>query len=112
MIFPGILKKKTFSAKHTFLTHKNKQINPKYLQKVLVQSFCIEYMHIDTYVIKHHNKFQRDMPSHIREMARESYLNIFCYMQIGSGRGRRRMSDHISSMGLKSRRAKNYGIHQ
>ena len=34
-------------------------------------------MHIDMYVIKHHNKFQSDMPSHIREMAKESYLNIF-----------------------------------
>ena len=84
VIFQGILKKKTskviltFSAKHTFLTQKNKQINPKFLQKVLVQSFCIEYMHIDMYVIKHHNKFQSDMPSHIREMAKESYLNIFC----------------------------------
>ena len=30
------------------------------------------------YVIKHHNEFQSDMPSHIREMARERYLNIFC----------------------------------
>ena len=29
------------------------------------------------YVIKYHNKFQSDMPSHIREMAKESYLNIF-----------------------------------
>ena len=29
------------------------------------------------YVIKHYNKFQSDMPSHIREMAKESYLNIF-----------------------------------
>ena len=29
------------------------------------------------YVIKHHNKFQSDMPSHIREMAKESYLNFF-----------------------------------
>ena len=28
-------------------------------------------MHIDTYVIKHHNKFQSDMPSHIREMAKK-----------------------------------------
>ena len=52
-------------------------VNPKFLQKVLVQSFCIEYMHIDMYVIKHHNKYQSDMPSHIREMAKESYLNIF-----------------------------------
>ena len=34
-------------------------------------------MHIAMYVIKHHNKFQSDMPSHIREMAKESYLNIF-----------------------------------
>ena len=44
----------------------------------MVQSFCSEYMHIDMYVIKHHNKFQSDMPSHIREMAKESYLNIIC----------------------------------
>ena len=29
------------------------------------------------YVIKHHNKFQSDIPSHIRDMAKESYLNIF-----------------------------------
>ena len=29
------------------------------------------------YVIKHHNIIQSDMPSHIREMAKESYLNIF-----------------------------------
>ena len=29
------------------------------------------------YVIKHHNKFQSDMPSHIGEMAKESYLNTF-----------------------------------
>ena len=38
------------------------------------------------YVIKHHNKFQSDMPSHIREMAKESYLNIFAInkTQIGS----------------------------
>ena len=64
-------------ANHTFLTQKNKQINPKFMQKVLVQSFCIEYMHIDMYVIKHHNKFQSDMPSH-REMAKESYLIILC----------------------------------
>ena len=33
-------------------------------------------------VIKHHNKFQSDMPSHTREMAKESYLNIFCKTQI------------------------------
>ena len=26
------------------------------------------------YVIKHHNKFQSDMPSHIREMAKESFF--------------------------------------
>ena len=31
------------------------------------------------YVFKHHNKFQSDMLSHIREMAKESYLKIFCY---------------------------------
>ena len=64
---------------------------------------------MDMYVIKHHNKFQSDIPSHIREMTKESCLNIFCYkMQIVSGRrcGRRRMSDRISSMGLKSRQAK------
>ena len=29
------------------------------------------------HVIKPHNKFQSDMPSHIREMAKESKLNIF-----------------------------------
>ena len=70
---------KHFQLTHFLNTHKkNKQINPKFLQKVYVQSFCIEYMHIDMYVIKHHNKFQSDMPSHIREMAKESYLNIFC----------------------------------
>ena len=34
-------------------------------------------MHIDRYGIKHNNKFQSDIPSHIREMAKESYLNIF-----------------------------------
>ena len=34
-------------------------------------------MHIDMYVIKHHKKFQSDMQSHFREMAKESYLNIF-----------------------------------
>ena len=62
------------------------------------------------YVIKHHSKFQSDMPSHIREMAKESYLNIFCLTQIWSGRRRRRMSDHISSMGLKSLRAKKYKL--
>ena len=28
------------------------------------------------YVIKHHNIFQSDMPSHIREMTKEIYLNI------------------------------------
>ena len=76
-------KKQVKLSKHfqlnTLSKHKkNKQINPKFLQKVLVQSFCIEYMHMDMYVIKHHNKFQSDMPSHIREMAKESYLNIFC----------------------------------
>ena len=35
------------------------------------------------YVIKHHNKFQSDMPSHIREMAKESYLNIFAKCRLG-----------------------------
>ena len=29
------------------------------------------------YVIKHHNIIQSDMPSHIREKAKESNLNIF-----------------------------------
>ena len=29
------------------------------------------------YVFKHHNKIQSDMPSQIREMAKESYPNIF-----------------------------------
>ena len=29
------------------------------------------------YVIKHHNIIQSDMPSHIREMTKESYLSIF-----------------------------------
>ena len=48
------------------------------MQKVLIQSFRIEYMQIDMYVIKHYNKFQSDMPIHIREMVKESYLNIFC----------------------------------
>ena len=37
----------------------------KFLQKALVQSFCIEYMHIDMYVFKHHNKFQSDMHPYI-----------------------------------------------
>ena len=51
------------------------------------------------YVIKHHNIIQSDMPSHIREMANESYLNIFCQTQILTfGSGRRRMSDRISSI--------------
>ena len=64
------------------------------------------------YVIKHHNIIQSDMPSHIREMAKESYLYIFCLTQIltfGIGRQHRRqhMSDRLSSMGLKSQRAKN-----
>ena len=36
------------------------------------------------YVIKHHNKFQSDMPSHIREMAKENYLNIFAKRRLGS----------------------------
>ena len=26
------------------------------------------------YVIKHHNKFQSDMPSHIREMAKKTFF--------------------------------------
>ena len=30
------------------------------------------------YVIKHHNKFKSDKWRHIREMAKEIYLNIFC----------------------------------
>ena len=29
------------------------------------------------YVIKHHNKFQCDMPSNKRQMAKESYLIFF-----------------------------------
>ena len=29
------------------------------------------------YVTKHHNIIQSDMPSHIREMAKEIYLNNF-----------------------------------
>ena len=68
----------------------------------MVQSFCIEYMHIDTYmyVIKHHNKFQRN--------GQRRLSKHFLLKQIGSGLGRRRMSDCISSMGLKSRRAKNH----
>ena len=36
------------------------------------------------YVIKHHNKFQSDMPSNIREMAKENYLNIFAKRRLGS----------------------------
>ena len=55
------------------------------------------------YVIKYHNNFQRN--------GQRKLSNHFCLTQIGSGRGRRRerrhMSDRISSMGLKSRRAKN-----
>ena len=50
----------------------------------MVQSFCIEYAHIDMYVIKHPNKFQSDMPSHTREMAKESYLNIFAKRRLGA----------------------------
>ena len=30
------------------------------------------------YVVKHHNIIQSDMPSHIREMAKGSYLKVFC----------------------------------
>ena len=41
-------------------------------------------MHIEMYAIKHHNKFQSDMPSHIREMAKESYLNIFANRRLGA----------------------------
>ena len=41
-------------------------------------------MHIYLYVIKHLNKFQSDMPSHIREMAKESYLNIFAKRRLGA----------------------------
>ena len=55
---------------------KKRQVNQSFC--IFVQSFCIEYMHIDMYVIKHHNKFHSDMPSDIREMAKECYLNIFC----------------------------------
>ena len=36
------------------------------------------------YVIKHHNIIQSDMPSHIREMAKESYLNIFARSRLGA----------------------------
>ena len=54
------------------------------------------------YVIKHHNIIYSD----IREMAKESYLNIFCLTQILTF-GSSVMSDRISSMGLKSRRGKN-----
>ena len=36
------------------------------------------------YVIKQHNKFQSDMPSHNREMAKESYLNIFAKRRLGA----------------------------
>ena len=36
------------------------------------------------YVIKHHNKFQSDMPSHIKETAKESYLNIFAKRRLGA----------------------------
>ena len=36
------------------------------------------------YVIKHHNKFQSDMPSHIREMAKENYLNSFAKRRLGA----------------------------
>ena len=34
--------------------------------------------------VKHRNKFQSDMPSHIREMAKESYLNIFGKRRLGA----------------------------
>ena len=33
---------------------------------------------LSMYVIKHHNIIPSDMPSHIREMAKEMCLNIFC----------------------------------
>ena len=36
------------------------------------------------YVIKHHNKFQSNMPKHIREMAKGSYLNIFAKRRFGA----------------------------
>ena len=57
------------------------------------------------YVIKHHNKFQSEMPSHIREMAKESYLNIFAKRRLGLDADAD-TSDRISSQELKSRRAK------
>ena len=41
-------------------------------------------MHIDIYVIKHHNIIQSDMPSHIREMVKESYLYIFAKCRLGA----------------------------
>ena len=41
-------------------------------------------MHKDMYVIKHHDKFQSVMPSLIREMAKESYLNIFAKRRLGA----------------------------
>ena len=36
------------------------------------------------YVVKHHNKFQSYMPSHIREMAKESYLTFFAKCRLGA----------------------------
>ena len=41
-------------------------------------------MHIDMYVIKHHNKFQSDMLYHIRELAKESYLTFFAKRRLGA----------------------------
>ena len=41
-------------------------------------------MHIDMYVIKYHNKFQIDMPSHIREMAKENYPIFFAKRRMGA----------------------------
>ena len=54
------------------------------------------------YVIKHHNKFQSDMPSHIREMAKESYLKFFAKRRLGADADAR-----VIALALKSRRAKN-----
>ena len=36
------------------------------------------------YVIKHHNIIQSDMPSHIREMANESYITFFAKRRLGA----------------------------
>ena len=36
------------------------------------------------YVIKHYNTIRSDMPSHIREMAKGSYLHIFAKRRLGA----------------------------